>query len=70
VRLCETITTETAKRLSGVSEADDEQDKDELEENETWKTVREAMNVSTCIFNSYDIILCSHAYSYCGRSSY
>lgn len=52
----ETIIAGTTKLLSRVSEGGDEdsftdiiQDEDELEENETWMTVREAIKISACI---------------------
>jgi len=64
----ETVTTETAKLLSRVSEADDaftdiEEDEDELEEIETvLNDCLERLYATIHVyFNDYDIILCSCA---------
>ena len=66
---CETITMETAKLLSIVSEADDEdpfadiEDEDELEKSETVldDCLEKLYATIHMYFNDYDIILCSCA---------
>ena len=73
----EAIIAGTAKLLSGVSEGGDEdsftdilQDEDELEENETWTTVRQAIKISACILIIMTSFFLHVLKSYYGRGIY